>query len=262
MEKNSLDKMLENTNARYEMKGSDGNKEIMLFPFGNQLCVSYKLEDFGTEKQMMERVKRDVRNLNEIGMIENFFAIADNLYLCLSHNPRNLCTEMFDFYVYVRCFFENTTVEVNRTLLDMWGISEKEVFARAKKNMRKMDIEYMEVEKAISLMFLGTDLGEDVELPTGTCGMRVLRYKTEKSGCGACVILNNRLLSYVKKECGEFYIIPSSVHEVLIIPKKDIYVGAEKIREMIKYVNDEIVDGYELLSYNPMYYGEDGLKQL
>lgn len=87
MEKNSLDKMLENTNARYEMKGSDGNKEIMLFPFGNQLYVSYKLENFGTEKQMMAIVKRDVRNLNEIGMVENFFAIADNLYLCLSHNP-------------------------------------------------------------------------------------------------------------------------------------------------------------------------------
>lgn len=50
-----------------------------------------------------------------------------------------------------------------------------------------------------------------------------------------------------------FYIIPSSIHELLILPS-DNTDDSDKIREMIKEINDTQVSAEEILSYSLYFY--------
>lgn len=52
---------------------------------------------------------------------------------------------------------------------------------------------------------------------------------------------------------GDFYIIPSSIHELIAVPV--LAQGLEELREMVKEVNDnqlapEEILGYEVYRYN------------
>lgn len=50
-----------------------------------------------------------------------------------------------------------------------------------------------------------------------------------------------------------FYIIPSSIHELLLLPS-DNTDDSDKIREMIKEINDTQVAAEEILSYSLYFY--------
>ena len=94
---------------------------------------------------------------------------------------------------------------------------------------------------------------------------------TENIGCGipmyvlsnvqrtegaACILYPNFLKDFAEAIGGGFYIIPSSIHEVLILPE-DIADGGkecDEIREMIREVNDTQVLEEELLSYSLYHY--------
>jgi hypothetical protein len=50
-----------------------------------------------------------------------------------------------------------------------------------------------------------------------------------------------------------FYVIPSSIHEVIIVPSEDTY-EADDIRNMIREINDTQVKVEEILSYSLYYF--------
>lgn len=74
---------------------------------------------------------------------------------------------------------------------------------------------------------------------------------------GACVLLYDELLkTFAKKIDGNFYILPSSIHEVLFVPEK-ANVNKEELKDMVCSVNQEVVDTRDFLSDNVYYYDMD-----
>ena len=74
---------------------------------------------------------------------------------------------------------------------------------------------------------------------------------------GAGVILYDNLLkTFAEHIGGDFYILPSSTHEVLFVPA---YVGfdAKSLKQMVKEVNATEVSEQEFLSNNIYYYSMD-----
>ncbi len=66
---------------------------------------------------------------------------------------------------------------------------------------------------------------------------------------GAACIFFPTVLEQIRKKLGyDFYVIPSSIHEILLAKKK--YAEAEEYKKMIKEVNQAVVDENEILSYN------------
>ena len=79
------------------------------------------------------------------------------------------------------------------------------------------------------------------------------RYKTE----GAACILYPKLLSKIGNNLkSSYYIIPSSIHEVLILPARNTDSSME-IQAMIREINDTLVAAEEILSYSLYFYEED-----
>ena len=54
---------------------------------------------------------------------------------------------------------------------------------------------------------------------------------------------------------GDFYILPSSIHELLAVPVSN--TGLEQLREMVKEVNDNVVAPEEILGYEVYRYNRE-----
>lgn len=71
--------------------------------------------------------------------------------------------------------------------------------------------------------------------------------------CGAGILFCNDVLHKIWEKIGNYYIIPSSIHELLIYAE-DFGLEWREISQMIKAVNSEVVSKEERLSDNPFYY--------
>lgn len=92
-------------------------------------------------------------------------------------------------------------------------------------------------------------IGEGAELFMPPSGKEQMYVLSNKHGLfGAAVLLNNKVMDDVISKIGsDFYILPSSVHEVLIVPKVN-GVDSEMLTQMVKEVNLSAVSSEEQLS--------------
>lgn len=74
---------------------------------------------------------------------------------------------------------------------------------------------------------------------------------------GAVAMLYDGVLEEIGNKLHEnFYILPSSIHEVLIVPES-ASCSQKNLMRMVKDVNQYQVDAEEVLSYNVYYYDRE-----
>lgn len=76
------------------------------------------------------------------------------------------------------------------------------------------------------------------------------QYKVEGA---SCILYPNVLHDFADTINSSFYIIPSSIHEVLLLPTKTTKESAS-ILSMIQEINDTQVSVEEILSYSLYFY--------
>ncbi len=86
----------------------------------------------------------------------------------------------------------------------------------------------------------------------GVCHLYVLT-NTQQSYGAACILYKNKLDEIAERLGGSFYILPSSVHEVIVLPDSGEEMP-EKLHHMIKEVNEFHLNADEVLSDYPYYY--------
>ncbi len=141
------------------------------------------------------------------------------------------------------------TILVRDEHLDAWNISEEELFFEARRNMRSFMPERFENVANI----LSRD--PEIELPEEDIPMYVL---TNSDCCfGAAYMIFDSILAEIGEILhDDFWIIPSSVHECIIIPKH-VFLLPEDIASMIYQVNCENISEEEYLSDNLYVYQRD-----
>ena len=153
----------------------------------------------------------------------------------------------------------NMSVAITNTILDMYGISQEELHDLAVANLEeKMPATFQgmsEVVKEMMLPQIMSDLGLSKEaaldyieqmIPDGNEQMYVLSNDSRLHGAAA--VLNEKAMEDIaEKVGGDFFILPSSIHELLVVPKQD---GMElsDLESMVKEVNATQVAPEEKLS--------------
>ena len=89
-------------------------------------------------------------------------------------------------------------------------------------------------------------------------------YVTYEGGYfGAGVLACPKILEAIRETIGtDYYLLPSSVHEVIVIPNNGTFdVDAKTLLEMVKAVNGniDVIDPRDVLTDAVYYYGADGL---
>lgn len=142
---------------------------------------------------------------------------------------------------------KSCSVKVSRDMISGWGVEEDEVFRIAEENMDETTFEPIGniIAQLISMEEANLPDIDQEELP---CSMYVL---TNQSGMYGAVNGFNEswLADAAAKLGGNLFIIPSSIHECIIL-RENPGVDAADIREMIYEINRTQVASEEVLSDN------------
>lgn len=155
---------------------------------------------------------------------------------------------------------EMATILIHNVHIKLWDVTTEELYAAAEENTRKL----LPYEIRSMTEVLHEIMEEDPEQAghseceaelADNVPMYVLSNKNRVEGA-ICMLYPGLVCDIADKFGKSLYIIPSSVHELLIIPTEDTGECAE-IKSMIREINDTQVSPEEILSYSLYYYDRE-----
>ena len=146
-------------------------------------------------------------------------------------------------------------MQVNNEYIEKWGVNEEELYRTAQKNTRVLlKPEFQSMREVIGSM---TGAKENDNNNYEKDDMYIL--SNEMKNYGAASILNESMLEYIRRRIGEnYYVIPSSIHEMIIVGESRS-PGKRELERMICEMNTSQVANDEVLSNRAYYY--DGRKR-
>jgi hypothetical protein len=173
--------------------------------------------------------------------------------------------EFLDLSIVFQCLVskeESSTASIliHNSHMKLWNVSVEELYKTAMENTPKLqEYEIRDMNDIIrNVMTEGGFEGfcdmEEEELSEST-PMYVLTNKSGIDGA-ACILYTDLLKDFASHIEKSFYVIPSSVHEVILVPTDD-NTEADEIRRMIKDINDTQVKTEEVLSYSLYYFDRE-----
>jgi len=140
------------------------------------------------------------------------------------------------------------TLVITKEHLTLLGIEEEELHQAARNNAERY--QPVKIRGMEDLLYdLGRKIGVEVS-EAKTCRPFLFVLTNSKGSFGASALLFEEELEYFANRIeNDFYILPSSVHEVILVPDCAEF-SAEYFRSMVKEINATQVDATEVLSDN------------
>ena len=194
-------------------------------------------------------------NVNiDISKIKDWEWVKDHIYPVLIGVEKNaelikkaLYRPFLDMVVMYRIVFETPkgsgSTLVTPHMLGMWGLALEDVDRAA--------MSYLEKHSTIhTMMDVLSSYGID-----GIPDAPMLIVSNDSKCHGASAMLYNRLLDAACDKWGsDVYILPSSIHEALVIPATD--ADPAYLREMVQSINETEVAPEEVLTNSVYYYSK------
>lgn len=128
-------------------------------------------------------------------------------------------------------------ITINNEIAKLVGLTENEIYDAALNNIQgKAEL------KSITEMIPIEVEGEVRENPL------VFVITNKDDCCGAGMILDKEVMDFLNDKIGDFFVIPSSTHELLIIP--ECMGDADRFKEVIADINKTSLEDNEILSNN------------
>lgn len=196
-----------------------------------------------------------------IETVKDFAMMQSKIVFKLIHAKKNerLLQSMpyiayLDFAIVFYILFEIddsgiATIPITHELMQLWDVSQDKIQQNAFQNASNLLPANFRPMQIVIDELMGTKRSEE------EC-MEDLMYVLTNNirSFGAACILYDGMLETIYKEIGEnYYILPSSIHEMIIIPESNS-PSKEHLNEMINEVNQTQVDEEELLSEYVYYY--------
>ena len=137
-----------------------------------------------------------------------------------------------------------TTARVSNTMLQNWGLSVEDLDKIAVESMSNRHP--LLCQKLTTLLMIDDDTAEDIMVLTNVDFM-----------FGASAILYPGMLKNLAEEAGaNLVVLPSSIHEVLLVPDSEKYKGIAE-SDMVREINRMCVSQVDRLSDEIFYYDRD-----
>ncbi|MDD6571717.1 MAG: DUF5688 family protein [Thermoflexaceae bacterium] len=162
-------------------------------------------------------------------------------------------------YVKVDCpsGVERASIIVRKEHLSIWGQREDDVYEIALQNTRQENISFVSITNAISSLLSERDLGLllcDEQLAFD-CPLYVLT--NEASHFGAVYMLLPEVMDRIADEKeDDLYILPSSIHEILILPVSEVKEPSY-LRDLVQDANEKQILMEDILSDHVYRYSKE-----
>ena len=219
--------------------------------------IVYKLINSKTNKKLL----KDVPHLNFLDLSIVFYCMFDSEYL------------------------GSATALIHNIHMNMWGITVEELMKAAKMNTpRLLQYEIKEMNELIREILVGDiqkvicenddrydvkcaeddsnrvadQLMRDLTEAKEQISMYVLTNTRRMNGA-ACLLYDHVIDGFANEIDHDLYILPSSVHEVIIVPAVN-GINKEELTEMVREVNQDEIDAIDILSDHAYYYSRETKK--
>ena len=195
----------------------------------------------------------------DVNILKHFDTIKDKIvYKVVNYRSNEKLLEqvphkrILDLAVVFYCLLDNeygrsATALIYNNNLKNWNVTIDDVYKAALKNTP--DLLHSKISSMATLFEkCGVNVdGEEVDLKDYVpSDMYVLTNESKLNGA-ACILYENVLYDFAQKLGADLYILPSSVHEVILLPKLSMFEKDELVN-MVKEVNTEGVAADEVLS--------------
>ncbi len=145
-----------------------------------------------------------------------------------------------------------STILIYKSHMEIWGITQAELYAQARKNSRNMlGYEVKDIYETLdTLLYQNRDGDSEIVMNPGQTYRELPMYVL--TTCLQMYGATGMLYEEVLEECyhllgGDFYILPGSIHELILIPMKKIK-NEYGIGQMVADINEAYVNEEEVLS--------------
>lgn len=151
------------------------------------------------------------------------------------------------------------SITINNDLMEMYGIDMDTLHEQAMNNMDKISPLKFESLQDIMIEMMASDFAQDEGISLGeakdlirnsfsNAGPDIYCLTNESKINGAVYIMREDVQQMVSEKLGgDYYILPSSVHETLILPKSE-NMSYQELQTMVQDVNAMCVSEEEVLS--------------
>lgn len=153
------------------------------------------------------------------------------------------------YYAYSGRTLGEGTILIHNSHMEKWNVKLKDLMRHAAENTPRLFPGMLTPMREVleEMLELHEDCRTEEEIP-----LNVLTNNRRSHGA-SCILYPGLLEKIAERNGKSFYIIPSSIHEVLILEETGAEEPAE-MRNMIREVNREHVAAEEVLSDNLYYY--------
>ncbi len=161
------------------------------------------------------------------------------------------------YYILPKSFSDDgqSSILIHNQFLKLWDIDANGLYELAKKNTpRLMGIHMEGILETIESALSGEDISELFEYREMYKPVLVISNENKINGAST-ILYEDTLSDAAAKLESDLYIIPCSVHEVIVIASKDFdSTWVKDMKESIKYVNYTEVRAQDVLSDNLYFY--------
>lgn len=195
----------------------------------------------------------------DVDILKHFDTIKDKIvYKVVNYRSNEKLLEqiphkrILDLAVVFYCLLDNeygrsATALIYNNNLKNWNVTTDDVYKAALKNTPAL-LQCKISSMAALFEKCGVNVdGEEVDLRDYVpSDMYVLTNESKLNGA-ACILYENVLYDFAQKLGEDLYILPSSIHEVILLPKLSMFEKDELVN-MVREVNTEGVAADEVLS--------------
>lgn len=160
------------------------------------------------------------------------------------------------------------TIRITREHMELWKADLEEVYQLAVHNTKRIFPATIRSMEEVIMGMITPEINIETEEYSNELLYQVIGKPTEhkqnmmyilsnhKGINGAtCMLYENTLREFAEKVKSDFYILPSSIHELILIPM-DNKINAEELTRMVQEVNQTQVEEEEVLSNHVYYYSK------
>lgn len=244
---------------------------LVIMEKGKDIAPTIYLDSFYELYTNGENIKNIIRQIEviyeqnknnvtfDVNILKHFDTIKDKIvYKVVNYRSNEKLLEqvphkrILDLAVVFYCLLDNeygrsATALIYNNNLKNWNVTIDDVYKAALKNTP--DLLHSKISSMAALFEkCGVNVdGEEVDLKDYVpSDMYVLTNESKLNGA-ACILYENVLYDFAQKLGADLYILPSSVHEVILLPKLSMFEKDELVN-MVKEVNTEGVATDEVLS--------------
>ena len=244
---------------------------LVIMEKGKDIAPTIYLDSFYELYTNGENIKNIIRQIEliyeqnknnvtfDVNILKHFDTIKDKIvYKVVNYRSNEKLLEqvphkrILDLAVVFYCLLDNeygrsATALIYNNNLKNWNVTIDDVYKAALKNTP--DLLHSKISSMAALFEkCGVNVdGEEVDLKDYVpSDMYVLTNESKLHGA-ACILYENVLYDFAQKLGADLYILPSSVHEVILLPKLSMFEKDELVN-MVKEVNTEGVAADEVLS--------------